>query len=109
MELKPARVKKTHVKEILSCIHPETQAYRITKHLLNNKPVTTGELAAVTGTGNLSDVITKQLNPRLAHWGLAIRCYLPKNRIRNQFLQRSCQHYYVVTRIEGDNQEALRA
>jgi len=104
---KLARINQATSNQILASFHPETQAYRIIKHLLNNRPAASGALCSITSTSNLSDVVRNQINPRLSNWGLMIDCHLPKKRIRNQFLQFTTQFLWGVYRIDEAEKESM--
>lgn len=94
------RLKRDEINDILSRFKPSTQAYRITSYLLNKRQVATGELCAQTSTGNISHIVHTACNPRLKDHGLMIRCHLPKQKIMNQFLQKTLQNRWGVYRID---------
>ena len=65
----------------------ERQAARICR-LLSTGAYRTGAVAHRCSVGNLSDVVTAAINPKISHLGLFIGCVKPPRTLRNKFDQK---------------------
>ena len=77
--------------EVLALIAPkdgvERQASRICR-LLATGAYRTGAVASKCSVGNISDVVTTAINPRISKLGLFIGCVKPPRTLHNKFNQK---------------------
>ena len=76
----------TSVLELISPKKVDYQAGRICR-LLAQGPCRTGVIASKCSVGNLADVVSNTINPKIIALGLFIVCAKPPNAIRNKFGQ----------------------
>lgn len=97
--LKPTVISKSKSDTLLKKFDPQSQSYRIVKYLSRKKKVPTGELAAVTSTGNISQIVRAVCNLKLMPEGFQIRCEKPLAPIKNKFDQDTNQYVWSLCKV----------
>lgn len=81
------------------------QAARICIHLADHPKSPTGKVNSTCSVGNISDVVHKDINPKIYELGLMVGCEKPVVPIQNKFQQPSGQHlwsYYLLPDAAND-------
>ena len=99
-DLQKAKLSKKQIKTILKHLPIRTQSERIFKYLAENGTVKTGVLCARTATVNLSHATQRELNPRLAKFGLVAACERPEYHHTNQFNERTAEHDWSLYALD---------
>ena len=89
----------TAVLELISPKQVDYQAGRICR-LLAQGPCRTGVIASKCSVGNLADVVSNTINPKIIALGLFIVCAKPPNAIRNKFGQVAGDWIYSFYRAD---------
>jgi len=89
----------TAVLELISPKNVDFQAGRICR-LLAHGPCRTGVIASKCSVGNLADVVSNTINPKIISLGLFIVCAKPTNAIRNKFGQVAGDWIYAFYRAD---------
>lgn len=89
----------TAVLELISPKKIDYQAGRICR-LLAEGPSRTGVIAGRCSVGNLADVVSNTINPKIIKLGLFVVCAKPPNAIRNKFGQVAGDWIYSFYRAE---------
>jgi hypothetical protein len=97
--LKPVVISKFLSNQLLSKFDPQSQSYRILKYLSSKKKVPTGELAANTSCGNISQIVRTVCNIKLMPEGFQVRCEKPLAPIKNRFDQDTNQYVWSLCRV----------
>lgn len=71
------------------------QAARIVMHLADNPKSPTAVVNTTCSVGNISDVVHKEINPRIGDLGLIVGCEKPIVPIKNKFNQPSGQFLWA--------------
>mgnify|MGYP001200742194 CR=1 FL=1 len=89
----------TYVLELISPNNVDYQAGRICR-LLAKGPCRTGVIASKCSVGNLADVVSNTINPKIISLGLFVSCAKPTNAIRNKFGQVAGDWIYAFYRAD---------
>jgi len=89
----------TAVLKLISPSQVDYQAGRICR-LLAHGPCRTGVIASKCSVGNLADVVSNTINPKIISLGLFIVCAKPTNAIRNKFGQVAGDWIYAFYRAD---------
>jgi hypothetical protein len=105
------------INRVTALSRKELGAARICRLLAENHSVLTVDVNRTCSVGNISDVVGKAINPRIADLGLYVACMKPARAILNKFNQPSGMHFWSFYRDTAANdpdyhqecsQEALR-
>jgi len=75
------------------------QAARICEHLAYNPKSPTVTVNSTCSVGNISDVVHKDINPKIYSIGLMVGCEKPVVAIQNKFNQPSGQHLWSFFKL----------
>ena len=114
--MQPVVITDSELSEVLRCVSPKGKEYaaaRICRLLAGEHSVQTVRINTRCSVGNISDIVSKQINPLIEDLGLYVACVKPPFKIVNQFGQPSGQMLWSFYRDAAndpvyDHQDKLR-
>jgi hypothetical protein len=99
------KLSKHTLDKIMSIISPKGIDYRAGRivRLLAKGPNRTGIIAHACSVGNISDVVIKDINPKLLEFGLYLACTKPPQAIINKFGQRAGDHIWSFYQVAAND------
>jgi len=114
--IKPVTLSPAELDAVLERVAPTGKEYaaaRICRMLAEEYSVQTVRVNTRCSVGNISDQVSKFINPRIADLGLYVTCVKPPHKILNQFGQSSGQMLWSFYRESANDpcydQEKLEA
>jgi hypothetical protein len=104
--LEPITLTSEQLEQVLSRVSPngvEYGAARICRLLAGEHSVQTVRVNTRCSVGNISDQVSKLINPRIADLGLYVTCVKPPYKILNQYGQPSGQMLWSFYRDHAEN------
>ena len=98
----PTTLTKLELEEVLKRVvtfNVEQGSVRIIKRLANQIGVATVDVNRDCAVGNISDIVIKQINPRVFPMGLYVGCTRPPKAIKNRFGQETGMHLWSFYRM----------
>lgn len=71
---KPVTLRKTNLKNVLSCFRSGGQSHKIVEHLALNRFTSIDDIKSASNADNPHQLIRSAINPRLYHLGYRIAC-----------------------------------
>jgi len=97
--MKKVTLSEKELKTVLPRFTPETQASRIILWLSRKHSQSTVILNSNCATGNISDVVSKCINPRIFDLGLMVACEKPPLPYPNRFRQPTQMHSWSLYQV----------
>lgn len=93
------------LEEIIPKISPKSIDYRAGRivRLLAKGPNRTGIICSTCSVSNISDVVAKDINPKLLEFGLYIACTKPPQPIINKFGQIAGDHIWSFYQVAAND------
>jgi|DEB0MinimDraft_10_1074344.scaffolds.fasta_scaffold05995_2 hypothetical protein len=108
--MQPTTLTEAELDAVLRSVSPkgiDYQAGRICRLLAHKHSVRSGIVAHRCSVSNISDVVSKSINPHIEHLDIFVSCVKPPARLNNKFGQRSGDHYWSFYRmLEAANDES---
>jgi hypothetical protein len=101
------KLSENRLEKIIPKISPKGIDYRAGRivRLLAKGPQRTGIIAHTCSVGNISDVVAKDINPKLLEYGLYIACTKPPQAIINKFGQIAGDHIWSFYQVAANDDE----
>ena len=99
--MKPVKLSKSKLNEVLEAFKPDTISYRVVEHLGKNPRSPVSEVNTICSAGNISDVALKY-NSTLRPFGLAIGCSPAPVCYFNQYHQPSAMYEWSLMQLSRE-------
>jgi hypothetical protein len=112
MQKEPIFLTDSELQQVLTRVSPpgiEHAAARICRLLANQPKTTSHQVKQVCSVGNISDQVSKRINPRIVDLGLFVACHKPPQLVLNKLSQRTGHHmlwsfYRAANDADGGSQ-----
>jgi len=104
--ISPTILSKHELAEVLQRVSPagkEFGAARICRMLADEHSIQTVRVNTRCSIGNISDIVSKSLNPKIQDLGIYVACVKPAYKINNKFDQPSGQMLWSFYREAGND------
>lgn len=106
--MRPITLSDAELTEVISRLSPtgrEFSAARLARLLASEHSVMTVRVNTTTAIGNISDIVKRHINPRIADLNLYVACTKPPYPISNQFGQSSGQMLWSFFKNQSANDD----
>jgi len=97
------KLDELETKKVLEVIDPKKKndkgASRIVNLLAKRRLVSTVEVNQICAVGNISDIVSRYINPKIYPIGLFISCQRPHTPLKNKFDQNTTQFLWSFYRL----------